>query len=674
MLEHSKKYTMRISRLTIDKLGIQMYDRVSAVLAELIANSYDADAENVRVSLPFGRYLARRTTGMVEDQGYEIVIEDDGDGMTSEEINEYYLNVGYNRRISRSENTPKHGRKVMGRKGIGKLAPFGICHEVEVVSAGGVLTGRGYAVSNLILDLNEMLDEKFDENGNVLPYNPQPGPLDETYLDKSGTKLILRRFDRRRVPTGEELDRQMSARFGITQSNWKVILADSTEESPPIELGTLNVDVLEATRIDVEERPVKLGGMAYPVSGWVAYAKDPYRDEVMAGVRLYARNKIVAQTRDFDIRSGFTGEFKMRSYLTGAITAEWLDEEEDLVRTDRQDIIWNSELGGALRDWGRALLKDLASMSESSARQRIWDVFLEVSHLEDRLERSAIRDSVIRDSVLRAARLLVSRADRDAIGHSNYVERIVGLAFSVGPYRYLLESLDSIANSLSGTDVPVEAVLDIFENAQVVEMYSLGQVARERVDAIRQLQTLLAAPSTTEPQLQRLIESAPWILYPDWTPLSSNQALSSTRRNFETWYEGKHGTEITTSQMSTPSKQPDFVMLNYGGRLEVVEIKRPRRALPSTEFETAFGYLSAVKEYIASNAEVASLFGRAGLTIVCDELNLTPALQSVPENDPEVQVKTWQDILESTSRMHQGFLNNVEEMQGKLPPLQLPLE
>ena len=48
MLQTSNKYTMRISRLTIDKLGIQMYDRVSAVLAELIANAYDADAQQVR--------------------------------------------------------------------------------------------------------------------------------------------------------------------------------------------------------------------------------------------------------------------------------------------------------------------------------------------------------------------------------------------------------------------------------------------------------------------------------------------------------------------------------------------------------------------------------------------------------------------------------------------------
>ncbi len=257
-MEHSSpKYTMRISRLTIDKLGIQMYDRVSAVLAELIANAYDTDAENVKITLPFGKYLARKIAGNVEDLGFEIIIEDDGHGMTAEEVNDYYLIVGYNRRVSRSERTPRHNRRVMGRKGIGKLAPFGICHEVEVISAGGDLTNRGYVVSNLILDLDKILDEKFDDHGNVLPYHPLPGPQDGSFRDYTGTTLLLSRFDRRRVPTGEELDRQLAARFGLSQSNWSVPLKDSMGTVQQIELGTLNVDILPGTRIDVKDRPVR---------------------------------------------------------------------------------------------------------------------------------------------------------------------------------------------------------------------------------------------------------------------------------------------------------------------------------------------------------------------------------------------------------------------------------
>ncbi|WP_281179989.1 hypothetical protein [Nocardia amamiensis] len=38
----------------------------------------------------------------------------------------------------------------------------------------------------------------------------------------------------------------------------------------------------------------------------------------------------------------------MRSYLVGAIHVDWLDDEEDLVRSDRQDIMWSSPRGEAL--------------------------------------------------------------------------------------------------------------------------------------------------------------------------------------------------------------------------------------------------------------------------------------------------------------------------------------
>ncbi|MHB8211546.1 MAG: hypothetical protein ACYDDP_09425 [Acidithiobacillus sp.] len=42
-------YHLRISRLTVDKLGVKLYDKAGAVVAELIANGYDADAETVSV-------------------------------------------------------------------------------------------------------------------------------------------------------------------------------------------------------------------------------------------------------------------------------------------------------------------------------------------------------------------------------------------------------------------------------------------------------------------------------------------------------------------------------------------------------------------------------------------------------------------------------------------------
>ena len=665
MQETAEKYTMRISRLTIDKLGIQMYDRVSAVLAELIANAYDADAEHVKVTLPFGTYLARRTEGQVEDQGYEIVIEDDGGGMTAQEVNDYYLKVGYNRRVGRSESTPKHQRRVMGRKGIGKLAPFGICHEVEVVTAGGDRTDTGFAVSNLILNFDEIVAEETDESGNVVPYHPKPGQRDGEYAESTGTKLILRRFDRRRVPTGEELDRQLAARFGLSTENWNVQLEDSTGQSDPIELGTLQVDVMDGTLIEVDERPITtVEGQVHPVSGWVAYAKDPYKDEVMAGVRIYARSKIVAQTRDFDIRTGFTGEFKMRSYLTGAIYAEWLDDVDDLVRTDRQDIIWNSDLGAALREWGQELLRELAARADASAGQRVWDIFLEESRLEERLRRALPNDRAVREAVLGAARTLVRRADRDSLQNPDYINRVVRLAYAVGPHTTLLSTLDEVASSIGG---PIDLVLDLFEQARLVEMYSLGQVAQERVEAVEQLTDLVSNASADEQQLQKLVERAPWIVYPDWTPLSRNQSLSTTRRTFEAWYKAIFGQEIVTSAIDNPTKRPDFVMLNHEGRLEIIEIKRPQHALADNEYERAFGYLSVLRKFIDENTEVRERFHEVRLTIVCDGLHLSPVQADALSNNERITRKTWFDLLQSTVRTHEDFLEEVKRLQGELP-------
>src|SRR5665213_211278 len=93
-------YTLTISRLTIDKLGVKLYDKVSAVVAELIANGYDADAEIVAVELPLGTELASKdpATKQPEDKGFEVVVRDDGHGMNPTEARAFYLKVGRDRR------------------------------------------------------------------------------------------------------------------------------------------------------------------------------------------------------------------------------------------------------------------------------------------------------------------------------------------------------------------------------------------------------------------------------------------------------------------------------------------------------------------------------------------------------------------------------------------------
>ena len=117
----SEEYTLDIDLNVLNHLGLNLYSNVPAVLAELIANAWDADAARVDVS--------------VEEQsdGKQIVIKDDGCGMDDTDMREKFLTVGYQRRDKGSgDQTENKGRPVMGRKGIGKLSVLSIAKKVQV--------------------------------------------------------------------------------------------------------------------------------------------------------------------------------------------------------------------------------------------------------------------------------------------------------------------------------------------------------------------------------------------------------------------------------------------------------------------------------------------------------------------------------------------------------------
>lgn len=111
-------YTIKLDRHVLRQLGSQLYGDTPSVIAELVANSYDADANNVWIT--------------IDTEGNNVIVEDDGKGMSASDINNSFLNIGYDKREG-GEKTAL-GRKIMGRKGIGKLAAFSLTNCVVVCS------------------------------------------------------------------------------------------------------------------------------------------------------------------------------------------------------------------------------------------------------------------------------------------------------------------------------------------------------------------------------------------------------------------------------------------------------------------------------------------------------------------------------------------------------------
>ena len=97
----SPEYEMQISLNVLEHLGINLYSNVPAVLSEVVANSWDADAEEVVL-----RFQKENDT---------IIIQDDGVGMTHDQVNNRFLLVGYRRRDVQPGPTKKK-RSPMGKE------------------------------------------------------------------------------------------------------------------------------------------------------------------------------------------------------------------------------------------------------------------------------------------------------------------------------------------------------------------------------------------------------------------------------------------------------------------------------------------------------------------------------------------------------------------------------
>src|SRR5574337_1250311 len=123
-MEVNKKLVMKIQPKVIDHLGINLYTNLHSVISELIANSWDACAHNVHITVPTE----------IPNTDSEIIVKDDGNGMTFEEINDNYLQVGRNRRKDEGVQIVCADRKVLGRKGIGKFSVFGVADAVSIRS------------------------------------------------------------------------------------------------------------------------------------------------------------------------------------------------------------------------------------------------------------------------------------------------------------------------------------------------------------------------------------------------------------------------------------------------------------------------------------------------------------------------------------------------------------
>jgi uncharacterized protein (TIGR02391 family) len=326
------KLRMTFDPATIEHLGIQMYSTLPPVMAELIANAHDADAPAVDICL--------------KDDGAtkEIIVSDKGTGMSFHEINDKFLRIGRNRRSAEGSQTTAGGRKIIGKKGLGKLSFFGIANEIEI-------TTKKNGKENVFLMNWEKIKHTKDKE-----YHPDIIKKDESCASNDhGTIIILRGLHRESPFDPESLSVALSKIF-IVDKYFQVKIGHNFDKSILVQ----NEKKYEGLEKEVEWNVPEditfasdYSRRAEITGHLIATVKPIPARTNMRGVTLFSRKKLVNEPEYFS--ESTSSHFF--SYLTGWLEVDFIDDlEEDVITTNRQSLRWGHPEMVDLRDHLRQLM------------------------------------------------------------------------------------------------------------------------------------------------------------------------------------------------------------------------------------------------------------------------------------------------------------------------------
>lgn len=335
---------------TIEHLGVKMYSTLPPAIAELIANAYDACATEVTVKL--------------NDDPKQIEVIDNGTGMSFDEINTNFLRIGRNRRVE--EQAPPCKRLPTGKKGLGKLALFGIGKAVEII------TKKDGEQIRFVMDWHEIMHAEGD-------YEPK---FERTACkaENTGTIIIVHELKRKTNFNQLDMAKSISKLFNFNDANFtmKIILNDS---EPLVIDRDLKFSDIEKEFEWEFPKSFELIEEEYDnedfITGKLFASEKPLRPG-LRGITLYANGRMVNQPEFF----GRTESSHFFSYLSGYLDVDFIDTwEEDVISTDRQSLDWENSKLEELQVHLQLLLKAL---------ERDWRAKRKEKHVAKTRERTGI--------------------------------------------------------------------------------------------------------------------------------------------------------------------------------------------------------------------------------------------------------------------------------------------
>ncbi len=636
MSDDPSKLRLRFHHNVIEHLGLRLYDNKSdKVICELVSNSWDADATKVVINL--------------SGDDKQLTVLDNGIGMDRAVLQRSYLTIAAPRRSGQNAQAASPGgRPLMGRKGIGKLAPFGICSTVDV------LTGSEAAGFEWItLDLGAIQDASPSaDSDNPGDYSPTEHVRNGTLQDvlaverlpaardqfvqcineapaKSGTCVVLTALNERARISAADFRKALGARFTVTLAKPDFVV--TVDGAPIVADEVLPKFVFRVPESGFITDQVGSNEVRY----WVGFTEKPVSKTNEYGIGVFAHGKI-AQERPFWFEA--SGNDLYLPYMYGVVEADWIDDfAEDIISTDRTSIDWTHPQASLLHEWGRLSVRQWISRFETYRRDA------DTAATSDTIERGVAAGTIPnltsaeRRSLVELLSDLTPQLPPNDEIRSATVSALAD-AWLHKPAREMISKLWKSIRANAGGGESFVSTVETLREYLVPEALSVSVTFAQRAFALTILHEITNLGK--EPDLQRLIETFPWIAGPEFEYLTANNTLNTVVSEAKSrGMFPRDSDHIVSGEI-----KPDFVFLSNSTEKEiiVVELKSPQVELTIENREQLYSYMTFLETKFPDSKIRGLLLGNA------------PGGFSNPRND--VLVRSWPDVFLLARSSYTGML------------------
>jgi len=310
-----KKEKIRVGVSLIKQLSETFYPSINSVFGELVSNSSDAFAKTVRIILS-------------KD---EIIVEDDGIGMSPEELTKFF-HISSSRKDSGMIKQSKGiRRKIIGKFGIGKLSMYRLCRRFEIIS------WKNSMESTAELDFDKFEKKDF---------------IDDFYLEVDNENNSIKKTGTLIRMTGLKQDINNAFITFVKRS-----LSKSMPLKPDFRV-IVNGFQLETTKkngslIEVNEKDSILG----EIKGQVIIADSNISDE--AGIYIRVFNRVVNESNPHIINVGILTHGL--SYINRLYVDINVDSLNEAITANRSGFIEDNKKYQLFISWLRRYLNSLFS-------------------------------------------------------------------------------------------------------------------------------------------------------------------------------------------------------------------------------------------------------------------------------------------------------------------------